>query len=112
MRLELKPKGYILEQDTYILISIAEQSEENPKRIYKDRSSLRQEIFDVLNKAEVPLYSEKILDRVSHENRERRPLIRMLRRLCDDRLVKEESIEGLKKYSLVKFEFNHGKDVV
>ena len=103
--------------DLHIAVALIEKSfmgtkleiklEEKPKRLYKDRRSLRQEVHNILNSAEIPLSSEKILDRISDENKERRPLIRMLRKLCDDRLVIEESIEGLKKYSLVKWEFTH-----
>jgi len=108
--IELKPKGYILEEESYILVEYDAYTinEEKPKRLYKDRTSLRKEVYNILNSTEIPLSSEKILDRLSDQNKERRPLIRMLRNLCDDRLVAEESIEGLKKYSLVKFEFNHG----
>ena len=108
--LELKPKYYILPEESYVLVEYDAYTikEENPKRIYKDRSSLRQEIHNILNSAEVPISSEKILDLLSNENKERRALIRMLRKLCDDRLVKEESMEGLKKYSLIKVEFKHG----
>ena len=107
--LELKPKGYILEEESYVLVEYDAYTinEEKPKRLYKDRKILRQEVHNILNSAEIPLSSEKILDRISDENKERRPLIRMLRKLCDDRLVIEESIEGLKKYSLVKWEFTH-----
>ena len=105
--LELKPKGYILEEESYVLVEYDAYAlkEENPKRLYKDRRSLRQEVYNILNSAEIPLSSEKILDRLSDHNKERRPLIRMLGKLCDERLIIKESIEGLRKYALIKLEF-------
>jgi len=105
--LELKPKGYILEQESYVLVEYDAYTinEEKPKRIYKNRTSLRQEVHNILNSAEVPLSSEKILDLLSDENKERKALIRMLGKLCDERLIIKESVEGLRKYSLIKWEF-------
>ena len=105
--LELKPKGYILEQESYVLVEYDAYTinEEKPKRLYKDRNSLRQEVHNILNSAEVPLSSEKILDLLSDENKERKALIRMLGKLCDEGLIIKESVEGLRKYSLIKWEF-------
>ena len=105
--LELKPKGYILEEESYVLVEYDAYAlkEENPKRLYKDRRSLRQEVYNILNSAEVPLSSEKILDLLSDENKERKALIRMLGKLCNERLIIKESVEGLRKYSLIKLEF-------
>jgi len=108
--IELKPKGYILEQESYVLVEYDAYTitAEKPKRIYKNRGALRQEIYDILNLATSPISSEKILDRISKENAERRALLKNLRKMTDERLIRAESVDGLRKYSLNRAEFNHG----